>query len=124
MQSVSAFAAAEDLQAISLDDLLQVHAPSVYLVRIDGDSMEGAGIFDEDVVIVDKAIDARSGHIVIAAVNGEPVCKRLDYVGRQIVLRSENPRYAPRFIMEGDEFSVWGVVTYSLRSHWPMSCIS
>ena len=124
MHSVSAFAAAEDLQAISLDDLLQIRGPSVYLVRIDGDSMEGAGIFDEDVVIVDKAIDARAGHIVIAAVNGEPVCKRLDYAGRQIVLRSENPRYAPRFIMEGDEFSVWGVVTYSLRSHGPMSCIS
>ena len=124
MHSVSAFAAAEDLQAISLDDLLQIRGPSVYLVRIDGDSLEGAAIFDKDVVIVDKAIDARAGHIVIAAVNGEPVCKRLDYVGRQIVLRSENPRYAPRFIMEGDEFSVWGVVTYSLRSHGPMSCIS
>ncbi|WP_446430915.1 LexA family protein [Pseudomonas sp. 1121_17] len=115
---------AEDLQAISLDDLLQIRGPSVYLVRIDGDSMEGAGIFDEDVVIVDKAIDARAGHIVIAAVNGEPVCKRLDHVGQQIVLRSENPRYAPRFIMEGDEFSVWGVVTYSLRSHGRTSCIS
>lgn len=124
MHSVSEFEAAEEVQAISLDDLFQVRAPSVYLVKIDGDSMEGAGIFDEDVVIVDKAIDARAGHIVIAAVNGEPVCKRLDYVGRQIVLRSENPRYAPRFIMEGDEFSVWGVVTYSLRSHGPMSCIS
>lgn len=124
MHSVSAFAAAEDLQALSLDDLLQIRGPSVYLVRIDGDSMEGAGIFDKDVVIVDKAIDARAGHIVIAAVNGGPVCKRLDYVGQQIVLRSENPRYAPRFIMEGDEFSVWGVVTYSLRSHGRMSCIS
>ncbi|MGR3991491.1 S24 family peptidase [Pseudomonas sp. 1121_17] len=124
MHSVSAFVGAEDLQAISLDDLLQIRGPSVYLVRIDGDSMEGAGIFDEDVVIVDKAIDARAGHIVIAAVNGEPVCKRLDHVGQQIVLRSENPRYAPRFIMEGDEFSVWGVVTYSLRSHGRTSCIS
>lgn len=96
----------------------------MYLVKIDGDSMEGSAIFDEDVVIVDKAIDARAGHIVIATVNGEPVCKRLDYVGRQIVLRSENPRYAARFIVEGDEFSVWGVVTFSLCSHGPMSCIS
>lgn len=75
-------------------------------------------------MIVDKAIDARVGHIVIEAVNGEPVCKRLEYVGRQIVLGSENSRYAPRFIMEGSEFSVWGVVTYSLRRHVPMSCIS
>lgn len=124
MTAANPFEYAEDLQAISLDELLQVHAPSVYLVKIDGDSMEGAGIFDKDVVIVDKAIDARAGNIVIAAVNGEPVCKRVDYVGRQIVLRSENPRYAPRFIMEGDEFTVWGVVTYSLRSHGLMSCIS
>ena len=39
--------------------------------------MEGAGIFDGDMAVVDRSITAEHGHIVIAAVNTEPVCKRL-----------------------------------------------
>ncbi|MDI9778369.1 MULTISPECIES: LexA family protein [Pseudomonas] len=106
-------------QPISLDELLNLRAPHIYLVRIDGDSMQGAGIFDGDLVLVDRSIEARHGHIVIAAVNGEPLCKRLQHVAGQVLLRSENPRYAPRYIMEGDDFMIWGVVTFSVRSHDP-----
>ncbi|MFZ5936707.1 LexA family protein [Pseudomonas sp. HS6-2] len=106
-------------QPISLDELLNLRAPHIYLVRIDGDSMQGAGIFDGDLVLVDRSIQPRHGHIVIAAVNGEPLCKRLQRVAGQVLLRSENPRYAPRYIMEGDDFMIWGVVTFSVRSHDP-----
>lgn len=106
-------------QPLSLDELFNLRAPHMYLVRIDGDSMQGAGIFDGDLVIVDRALEARHGHIVIAAVNGEPLCKRLQRVGAQIALRSENPRFAPRYLLEGDEFVIWGVVTFSVRSHDP-----
>jgi DNA polymerase V len=106
-------------QPISLDELLNLRAPHIYLVRIDGDSMQGAGIFDGDLVLVDRSIEARHGHIVIAAVNGEPLCKRLQWVAGQVLLHSENPRYAPRYIMEGDDFTIWGVVTFSVRSHDP-----
>jgi len=104
-------------QALSLDELFNLRAPHMYLVRIDGDSMQGAGIFDGDLVIVDRALEARHGHIVIAAVNGEPLCKRLQLAGSQVVLCSENPRFPPRYILEGDELSIWGVVTFSVRSH-------
>lgn len=106
-------------QPLSLDDLFNLRAPHMYLVRIDGDSMQGAGIFDGDLVIVDRALEARHGHIVIAAVNGEPLCKRLHRVGGEVALRSENPRYPPRYILEGDELAIWGVVTFSVRSHDP-----
>lgn len=107
-------------QPISLDELFNLRAPHIYLVRIDGDSMQGAGIYDGDLVLVDRSIEARHGHIVIAAVNGEPLCKRLQRVAGQVLLRSENPRYAPRYIMEGDDFMIWGVVTFSVRSHDPV----
>jgi DNA polymerase V len=62
---------------ISLDQLLEIRAPHVYLVRIEGRSMEGAGIYDGDLVVVDRSIAPEHGRIVIAALNGEPVCKRL-----------------------------------------------
>lgn len=104
-------------QKISLDELLDIHAPQTYLVRVDGDSMIGAGIFDGDVLIANKALDAVPGDIVVAAINGEPVVKTLAREGQQIILRSENPKYAPRFIMEGDELLIWAVVTDSIRRH-------
>jgi DNA polymerase V len=102
---------------ISIDELLDINAPQTYLVRAQGDSMIGVGIFDDDVLVVNRALDAQPGDIVIAAVNGEPVVKTLARDGQQIVLRSENPRFAPRYILEGDELMIWGVVVSSLRQH-------
>ncbi len=79
--------------------------------------MVGVGIFDGDVLIVSRALDAMPGNIVIAAINGDPVVKTFDRDGQQIVLRSENAKYPPRFVMEGDELLIWGVVTDSIRRH-------
>jgi DNA polymerase V len=101
----------------SLDDLMRVGAPGTYLVRVDGHSMTGAGIFDGDLLVVDKGIDAAPGSVVIGLINQEPVCKRLDYECGVPVLRSDAEGYPDRFVMEGDEFAVWGVVTHSVRQH-------
>lgn len=103
--------------AISLDALLEIDAPHTYLVRAQGHSMTGAGIFDGDVLIVSKALDARPGDIVIAAVNGDTFVKRFTQQDGHIVLISENPKYPPRYIMEEDELMIWGVVTNSIRNH-------
>lgn len=78
--------------------------------------MSGVGIFSGDLLIVDRAKEARTGDIVIAAVNAEPMVKRLGMLGKQIVLLSENPLYSPRYILEGDELLIWGVVRYCVRS--------
>lgn len=104
-------------QKLSLDELLEIDAPHTFLVRADGESMVGAGIFDGDVLVVSRALQASSGDIVIAAINGDTFVKRLSMDGKLIVLRSENPTFAPRFIMEGDELLIWGVVTASIRRH-------
>jgi DNA polymerase V len=104
-------------QEISLDELLSLRAPHTYLVRAMGDSMTGAGIYNGDLLIVDRSQAAKHGDIIIAAVNTEPLVKRLSYQQGQAVLLSENPRFAPRYILEGDELLVWGVVRYSVRSH-------
>lgn len=62
---------------LSLDELFEIRAPHVYLVKIEGDSMQGAGIYSGDLVIVDRSRYAEHGDIVIAALNDEPVCSRL-----------------------------------------------
>lgn len=102
---------------ISLDELFEIRAPHVYLAKILGDSMQGAGIFNGDLVIVDRSKTARHGDIVIAALNTECVCKRLHQRDGQVVLMAENKKYPPRYVMEGDELVIWGVVNYSVRDH-------
>lgn len=102
---------------ISLDELLDLRAPHTYLARAEGDSMIGAGIYSGDLLIVDRSLEAQHGEIVIAAVNNEPLVKRLVKRLDSIILQSENPHYPARHIMEGDELAIWGVVRYSVRSH-------
>ncbi|MBX4139613.1 S24 family peptidase [Pseudomonas sp. S5F11] len=101
---------------ISLDELFEIRAPHIYLAKIQGDSMQGA-IFSGDLVIVDRSKTARHGDIVIAALNAECVCKRLHHRDGQVVLMAENPKFPPRYVMEGDDLVIWGVVNYSVRDH-------
>ncbi|MGE8045118.1 LexA family protein [Pseudomonas monteilii] len=110
--------AADHLEGhISLDELFAIRAPHVYLVKVEGDSMQGAGIYSGDLVIVDRGREPEHDDIVIAAVNSEPVCKRLYRRDGVVVLKSENPAYADRYILEGDDLVIWGVVRYSVRDH-------
>jgi DNA polymerase V len=75
------------------------------------------GIFEDDILIVSKALPVQHGDIVVAELNGETFVKRLTRNGQQYVLCSENPKYPPRYVLEGDELLIWGVVTDSLRRH-------
>ena len=102
---------------LSLDELLDIQAPHTYIVRVSGDSMSGCGIFDGDFLIVSRALEARPGHIVVACVNGDVCVKRLAKEHNQLLLRSENPAYSPRYILDNDELLIWGVVTHSVRKH-------
>ncbi|MBA6119437.1 S24 family peptidase [Pseudomonas sp. NC26] len=102
---------------ISLDELFDLRAPHVYLVQVEGDSMQGAGIYSGDLLIVDRSREAEHGDIVIAAINAEPVCKRLYRRDGVVILQSENPAYPPRHVLEVDDLLIWGVVRYSVRDH-------
>jgi DNA polymerase V len=102
---------------LSLDALIHLQAPHTYVVAVSGESMTGAGIFDGDYLIVSRALPARPGHVVVACLNGDVLVKRLAQEQEQFILRSENPAYSPRYILESDELMIWGVVTHSLRNH-------
>jgi DNA polymerase V len=100
---------------LDINDLVVHNPASTFFVRVEGDSMEGAGIFSGDVLVVDRSIDAKDGRIVVAAVNGEMLVKRLAKMeGRQVLL-SENDQYAPVHPGEDEECFVWGVVVGSVR---------
>ena len=102
-------------KSLNVHDLLVKHPSSTFFVRVEGDSMEGAGIFSGDILVVDRSVEAVSGKIVVAAVGGGLVVKRLSKIGDQVVLLSENDAYQPIVVTGDEECFVWGVVTGSIR---------
>jgi len=110
-------APADDLveQALDIHDLVVQNPTSTFFVRVRGDSMEGAGIFSGDVLVVDRSVEARDGRIVVAAVYGEMVVKRLKQQGSSTVLHSENDSYEPIVVSDNEECFIWGVVVGSVR---------
>ncbi|MEM6852888.1 MAG: translesion error-prone DNA polymerase V autoproteolytic subunit [Planctomycetota bacterium] len=98
---------------LDLNDHLITRPAATYYVRATGDSMIGAGIHAGDLLIVDKAEEAVSGRVVIAAIDGELTVKRIERRGRRVLLKAENPLYPPIIFEDDDaaELVVWGVVT-------------
>lgn len=105
---------AEDARSEGLDlnELVVKHPISTYYLRVEGDSMQGAGINPGDIVVVDKSLDPKSGDIVIAAVDGEFTIKHLKREGQKAWLVAANSQYPPIALHEATDASLWGVVTY------------
>jgi DNA polymerase V len=92
------------------------HPRNSYLLRVVGDSMIKAHIFDGDLIIVDHSQEARHNTIVVASLNGEMTVKRLFNVGKRMMLLPENEKYPPITIGEFDQFVIHGVVTGVFRN--------
>jgi DNA polymerase V len=97
-------------QRLDINAYLVRNPVSTFYFPVQGDSMQGADIFDGDILVVDKSIPARHGHIVVAFVSGERLVKRLCRQGGAISLVAENPSYPAIDITEEMEMTVWGVV--------------
>jgi DNA polymerase V len=91
------------------------HPSATFLVTASGESMIDAGIFDGDVLIVDKSLEATDGAIVIAALNGELTVKRLSRQKERVQLIPANPKFKPIDITEEQDVVIWGVVTLVLH---------
>ena len=107
---------AEDFVEGSLDlnDYIE-HPAATYFVKAEGDSMIGAGIYDGDLLIVDRSIEPKNGSIVIASVMGDLTIKRLkrNLQGKWLLV-PENPDYPIIPLVE--ESQIWGVVQNSVRN--------
>jgi len=102
-------------QPLNINDLLVKNESSTFFVRVSGDSMEGARIFDGDVLVVDRAVEPKDGLIVVAAIYGELVVKRLKQQADRLLLVSENSKYQPIVVNDVEGCYVWGVVVGSAR---------
>ena len=102
-------------QYLDLNAWLIPHPEATFLVRASGESMTGAGVFNQDILVVDRSISAKHGHIVVASLDGELVVKRLHTKFGRIQLQSENPKYPPIVLKNQSELHIWGVVTYVIH---------
>lgn len=100
---------------LSLSELLIANMASTVYMWASGRSMEGIGIYDGDLLIVDRSIDGKDGDIVVAFLNGEWTVKFLRKRGRSVALVSASEYYEPILPKPDDEWTLFGVVTYSVR---------
>ncbi len=100
---------------LNLQELLVKDTACTFMVRVEGESMIGAGIHPGDIMVVDRSIEAAHGDVVVAFINSEYTVKRLCRQHGYIELRPENPDFEPIIVSIGDELIIWGVVTTSLR---------
>jgi DNA polymerase V len=99
-----------DLNAHLIKDIT-----STFVVRVTGDSMEGAGISDGDELIVNRALEPKDGSVVIAVLDGELTVKRLRLTASGVVLQAENPKYPDIKVAALSELTIWGVATRCLH---------
>lgn len=100
---------------LDLNTHLIQHPAATFFVRANGDSMIGAGIYDNDIMVVDRSLEAKSGKVVIAAVDGHLTVKRLLIKQGKSWLMPENDKYPPIELRDGNNVTIWGVVTTVLH---------
>ncbi len=102
-------------QRLNPSDYLVENDTTTFFVRVKGDSMIEAGIFDNDVLVIDRSRTQQTGDIVLAVLDGEFTVKTLDWSRKSVKLIPANRNYPVIEIKKGQSLEIWGVVTGSMR---------
>ncbi|MCH2162745.1 MAG: translesion error-prone DNA polymerase V autoproteolytic subunit [Phycisphaerales bacterium] len=102
-------------RTLDLNEELITRPAATFFLRAGGRSMQGAGIHDGDLLVVDRSISPRPGLVVVAVVNGEFTVKRLRQTSEGLVLAPEHPGYKPIVLGPDLDAWTWGVVTYVIH---------
>jgi len=108
---------AEDFNCEPVDVIkkLMPYPQSMFLMRVKGPSMREDGIFDDDILVVSRAIKPLSGHLVVALLESEFTVKRLRLTHGRVRLTAANPTYPDIVPKEGETLEVWAVATGLIR---------
>ncbi len=110
-------AAADDYaeRGIDLNEQLIRNKPATFFMKVSGNSMINAGIFNGDIVIVDKSVQPTNGKIVIAVVDGEMLIRRYEKTFNKLLLVADAPKIATIDVGEMSDVKIWGVVMWVMR---------
>ena len=101
---------------LDLNEQLVKNPAATFFVRVAGDSMIGAGINDNDILVVDRSLEPANNNIVIAVINGELTVKRLIKNRKYCRLVAENPNYPPLEVDDEMGLEIWGVATFAIHA--------
>ena len=110
-------AAADDYmeRGIDLNEQLIKNKPATFFFRMRGDAMKDAGIFENDILIIDRSLKLIPGKIIVAALNGELLVRRFHKNFSSAFLIAENTQYKDINLSQFADFTVWGIVTYVIH---------
>lgn len=100
---------------LDLNKLLIRNPSSTFFARVRGKSMQGAGIHDGDILIIDKSLEPKQNSVLICFIDGEFTVKRIKKVNNEMYLMPENKDFEPIKVEKGSDFRLWGVVTHCIH---------
>lgn len=101
---------------IDLNRELIKHKDSTFFAKVKGNSMKNAGIFDGDLLIIDKSLAPQDGKIAICQIDGDFTVKRIKKENDVVWLIAENEDYKPIKVTEENELMIWGIVIHSIKT--------
>ncbi|MDA8924380.1 translesion error-prone DNA polymerase V autoproteolytic subunit [Flavobacteriaceae bacterium] len=100
---------------ISIDQEVVKNEEATFYARVAGQSMQGAGLDDGDLLVIDRSKEPLDNAIAVCFIDGEFTVKRLKVEAECVYLMAENPNYSPIKVTEDNELIIWGVVTYVVK---------
>ena len=100
---------------ISIDQEVVRNEEATFYARVSGESMQGAGLDDGDLLVIDRSIEPQDNKIAVCFIDGSFTVKRLKVEVDCVYLMPENKNYEPIKVSEGDELLIWGIVTYVVK---------
>ena len=100
---------------ISIDQEVVRNEEATFYARVTGVSMQGAGLDDGDLLVIDRSLEPQNDKIAVCFIDGSFTVKRLKVDVDCVYLMSENKNYKPIKVSEGDELLIWGIVTYVVK---------
>ena len=104
-------------ESIDLNRELVEHPASTFYARVAGDSMEGEGISEGDLLVVDRSLEAEHGDLAVCCLNGDFTLKRIRLRPGAVWLVPSNETFDPILVTPDDRFEVWGVVTHTIKNN-------
>ena len=100
---------------ISIDQEVVRNEEATFYARVSGESMQGAGLDDGDLLVIDHSLEPVDNKIAVCFIDGEFTVKRLKVNKDEVLLIPENPKYQSIKVTEENELIIWGVVTYVVK---------
>ncbi len=100
---------------ISIDQEVVKNEEATFYARVAGQSMQGAGLDDGDLLVIDRSKEPEDNAIAVCFIDGEFTVKRLKVEAEYVFLVPENPNYQPIKVTEDNQLIIWGVVTYVVK---------